>query len=136
MIVYSYTIIKHYGENVSKKSQQIRAKLLENALEYPASHIDNPWGETVVKVNKKVFVFFGMDEGPGAMSVKLDESNEQAMSFSGAEPTGYGLGRSGWVSISFVGAAPPIGLLRDWIDESYRLVAPRKLIAELDQDDS
>jgi len=118
---------------VTKKAKNLRDKVLASALDYPGAHIDHPWGETVVKVNKKVFVFLGMDDDPRGMSVKLDESNEQALSLEGAEPTGYGLGRAGWVSLSFVeGDVPPIGVLRDWLDESYRIVAPKKLVAELD----
>jgi len=50
-----------------------------------------------------------------------------------AEPTGYGLGKSGWVSLSCKASQlPPLDLLRCWIEESYRAVAPKKLIAELD----
>ena len=118
---------------MSKKAATLRGKLLARALEYPGAHIDHPWGETVVKVNKKVFVFLGMDDDPKGMSVKLDESNEQALSLPGSEPTGYGLGKAGWVSLSFLGSdVPPIGVLRDWLEESYRRVAPKKLVAELD----
>jgi predicted DNA-binding protein (MmcQ/YjbR family) len=51
----------------------------------------------------------------------------------GAEPSGYGLGRSGWVSIQFRDRTPPTGVLTDWVEESYRLIAPKKLVAELDQ---
>lgn len=43
----------------------------------------------------------------------------------GAEPTGYGLGKSGWVNIPFKRGAPPVGVLTDWVEESYRLVAAR-----------
>jgi len=49
-----------------------------------------------------------------------------------AKPTGYGLGKSGWVSASFTAKErPPLDLLREWIDESYRAIAPKKLVAAL-----
>jgi predicted DNA-binding protein (MmcQ/YjbR family) len=49
-------------------------------------------------------------------------------------PSGYGLGRHGWVNCSFPpGAAVPVELLCDWIDESYRLIAAKRLVAELDR---
>ena len=48
------------------------------------------------------------------------------------EPSGYGLGKSGWVSIKLDAKSPGIDVLRDWIDESYRLVALKRNIAELD----
>jgi predicted DNA-binding protein (MmcQ/YjbR family) len=110
-----------------------RKKLLEFALGFPEAFEDHPWEEDVVKVGKKIFVFLGMkdSEEPG-MTVKLDESHEQALAVPGAEPTGYGLGRAGWVTLRFGPATPPLDVLKDWVEESYRRVAPRQLVAELD----
>ncbi len=48
-------------------------------------------------------------------------------------PTNYGLGKSGWVTASFeLDDRPPIDLLREWIEESYRAVAPKKLVSEME----
>src|SRR5262245_44014805 len=48
------------------------------------------------------------------------------------KPTEYGLGKSGWVSASFsAGDRIPVDMLKDWIDESYRAQAPKKLVARL-----
>ena len=106
------------------------------ALSLPEAYEDHPWGESVAKVNKKVFVFFGEgDDGehePG-MSVKLKESNAQALMVPGAEPTGYGLGRGGWVSVPFRKTSPPLPVLQDWVEESYRIVAPKRISARLDE---
>src|SRR5919108_5596284 len=109
----------------------IPARILAFALSLPGAYEDHPWGETVVKVGKKIFVFLGTGDEPG-MSVKLPDSNAQALMTKGAEPTGYGLGRAGWVSIPLRGRAVPLGVLTDWVEESYRAVAPKRLIAELD----
>lgn len=47
-------------------------------------------------------------------------------------PTGYGLGKSGWVTATFgPKQTPPLDMLQDWIDESYRAQAPKKLVAAL-----
>jgi hypothetical protein len=56
-----------------------------------------------------------------------------ALMFAFAQPTGYGLGKSGWVSARF-GATdePPTGLLLAWLDESFRAVAPKRLVKALD----
>ena len=49
-------------------------------------------------------------------------------------PTGYGLGRGGWVTSAFdADEDPPVDILCDWIEESYRAVAPKRLVAELDR---
>jgi predicted DNA-binding protein (MmcQ/YjbR family) len=91
---------------------------------------DFPWGERVVKVSGKVFVFLGMDPVPGGaigLSVKLPESGPDALDLPFAKPTGYGLGKSGWVSAHFEpGEDVPVDLLKQWIDESHAAIAPKR----------
>jgi predicted DNA-binding protein (MmcQ/YjbR family) len=107
-------------------------RLLQFALGFPGAWEDHPWGDTVVKVGKKIFLFIGLGDYSGA-GVKLPESNEQALLLDCATPTGYGLGKAGWVSVDFKGDdVPPIEVIEDWIEESYRTIAPKKLIAELE----
>lgn len=66
------------------------------------------------------------------MTVKLPVSRDFALVFDFAEPAGYGLGRSGWISCRFApGEEPDLDLLKRWIVESYRAVAPKKLAALL-----
>lgn len=110
----------------------LRDQLRSFAFRMPQAHEDHPWGESVAKVNKKVFVFFGLPESPAFMYVKLGDSHGQAISFPGVEPMGYGLGKSGWLGVPLRGKTAPIGVLRDWIEESYRLVAPKQLSGRLD----
>jgi predicted DNA-binding protein (MmcQ/YjbR family) len=115
------------------RPKQVRRRLLQFALGFPGAWLDHPWDEDVVKVGKKVFVFFGMEEmDEPLLTVKLDDSHDQALAVDGAEPTGYGLGRAGWVTIPLRPTTPPAAVLEDWIDESYRRVAPRRLVSELD----
>ena len=109
-------------------------RVVEFALSLPGAWEDHPWDETVAKVGKKVFAFFGdpdSEYGP-AMTVKLYESHDGAVGVPGAEESGYGLGRSGWVTIKFGPKTPSFGVLSDWVEESYRLVAPKRLVEELD----
>ncbi|MFC5149554.1 MmcQ/YjbR family DNA-binding protein [Streptomyces aureoversilis] len=114
-----------------------RAKVREFALSLPGAVEEFPWEEdAVVKVNKKIFVFLGPEgntESPG-ISVKLkdEEVHGHAMAVPGAAPTSYGLGRHGWVSVPLTGESAPAEVLCDWVEESYRTIAPKRLIAELD----
>ncbi|HEY6147207.1 MAG TPA: MmcQ/YjbR family DNA-binding protein [Thermoanaerobaculia bacterium] len=102
------------------------------AMAYPEVREEFPWGERAFKVAKKVFVFLGSDGPDVSMSVKLPESNEMALQFPFSEPTHYGLGKSGWVTVSFSpGDDVPMFLLESWIRESYLAVAPRKLAESL-----
>ena len=115
--------------------RRIERRLTKLALSYPEAWEDHPWGENVVKVGKKIFVFFGVPErGRLYVGVKLPDAAGFALTFPWAEPTGYGLGKAGWVSCTFTTATdePPVGLLEDWIDESYRAVATKKLVKQLD----
>jgi predicted DNA-binding protein (MmcQ/YjbR family) len=116
------------------RPRTVRKRLLEFALEFPGAFEDHPWGDDVVKVNKKIFVFLGSEEYlPLGMSVKLRDSHEQALMVPGAEPSGYGLGRAGWVTVPFRDTTPPLDVLEDWVEESYRVVAPKRLIADLEE---
>ncbi|HEX9189077.1 MAG TPA: MmcQ/YjbR family DNA-binding protein [Vicinamibacteria bacterium] len=112
--------------------KRIEAALRAHALSFPEAREDFPWGERVAKVGGRVFVFLGRGEGGLSMSVKLPGSATLALDLPFASPTGYGLGRSGWVTARFeAGEKPPLDLLKRWIDESYRAVAPKKLVARL-----
>jgi predicted DNA-binding protein (MmcQ/YjbR family) len=108
-----------------------REKVRDFALSLPEAVEDHPWGEDVAKVRGKVFVFLG-SRTSGRITVKLDESHSHALSIEGAEPTGYGLGKSGWVTVPLRADGVSLGVLRDWIEESYRIVAPKRLVAVLD----
>src|SRR6185436_9374507 len=108
-----------------RSSVQTHAAITRFALGLPGAAEDFPWGERVAKVNKKVFVFLGRE--PGGLSVKLPDSGLEVLALPGAEPTGYGLGKSGWVSIDYERAGVPVDVLCGWIEESHRAVAPKKL---------
>lgn len=112
----------------------LRQRILKAAAQYPEAHEDHPWGETVFKVKGKVFVFCGIpQENVLSFSVKLPHSSGGALLFPFAEPTGYGLGKAGWITatISPKDKAPE-ALFFEWLDESYRAVAPKKLVKLLD----
>jgi len=87
-------------------------------------------------VRGKTFVFLNEGEEELSLSVKLPVSRDFALVFDFAEPTGYGLGRSGWVSCRFGEAdKPDLDLLRRWIRESYKAIAPKKLSATLPEEE-
>ena len=117
---------------MSKRLDALTDKLAAHALALPEAHEDFPWGERVAKVGKKVFVFFGHEEKAARFSVKLPHSAPFALDLPCALPTGYGLGRSGWVTVTLArGDEVALDQLRSWIDESYRAVAPKKLSARI-----
>lgn len=67
-----------------------------------------------------------------SLSLKLPLSGKAALDLPFAEATRYGLGKSGWVTARFgLGAEIPIELLEAWLDESFRAIAPKRLVAGL-----
>lgn len=119
---------------MASTATRARAALRKWALAYPGTHEDFPWGESVIKVKKKVFVFLGREGDDLSISVKLPISGDVALTLPFAEPTGYGLGKGGWVTASFGSREKaPLDMLQEWIDESYRAVAPKKLSATLSE---
>ncbi|MFC3714361.1 MmcQ/YjbR family DNA-binding protein [Sphingoaurantiacus capsulatus] len=110
----------------------LETRLRAAALAYPETHEDHPWGESAFKVRGKVFLFlFRNDEGI-SFSMKLPASREFALIWDFTAPTGYGLGKSGWITCK-LDAKTEVDpdLLLGWLDESYRTVAPKKLVATL-----
>ncbi len=107
----------------------------EYALGLPGAWEDHPWGESAMKVGKKVFAFLGVPGTGFGMGVKLPDSAGALLSMPFVRPAGYGLGRSGGVEMTFAeddAGAPPLDLLLECVEESYRAIAPRTLVKELD----
>ncbi len=102
-------------------------------LAYPETVEESPWGERVLKVRKKVFVFLVLRPARLALSCKLPQSAADALEEDWAQPMGYGMGRHGWVTLTFLRPeSVPMAQVRDWLDESYRAVAPKRLLKALD----
>ncbi len=116
------------------------------ALGLPGAAEDFPWGETVIKVRRKpgippwrkegvhgpMFLWMGQrDAEVPAVCVKLARSYEEAVDVAQATPTTIsGLGQWGWLTVRL--GAVDVTLVGDWVDESYRNVAPRRFVVELD----
>lgn len=113
----------------SSRLAKAEAELRKSALALPESYEEFPWGHRALKVKGKTFVFLVLDEGVLSLSVKLPSSGLFALTLPFAMPTEYGLGRSGWVTARFRPRDQvPMSLLRDWIEESYGAVAPKRLL--------
>ena len=115
-----------------KLKHPLAKELRKTALGFPETVEDFPWGHSAFKIaGKKAFLFMGEDEEGGwSCSMKLPFRNEEALKIKGAAPAEYGLGKAGWVSFRFTAKAkPPMAKLTDYLDESWRAVAPKKLSA-------
>ena len=103
--------------------------LRERGLTYPGAHLKTPWPEHLdLAVKDKTFAFMSAPGASPSLSLKLPYTREAALELSYAEPTGYGLGTHGWISFKLEGAELDIGQFEQWLDESYRAVAPKSLV--------
>jgi len=110
----------------------IEMALRDRAMTYPGATEEFPWDHRAIKVKGKIFLILDLTDGVLSATVKLPDSNAYALMQRYVERTGYGLGKSGWVTCRFrPGEEPPMDLLEEWIEESYRAVAPRKLVLAL-----
>jgi predicted DNA-binding protein (MmcQ/YjbR family) len=107
--------------------------LRRRALAYPQVSEDFPWGHSAFKIKGKVFLFLHGEDKNLHLSVKLPLSGATALSLPFASSTGYGLGKSGWVTARFgAGEDVPLDMLQEWIDESFRAIAPKRLLAQFE----
>ena len=86
-------------------------------------------GEPTFRVNGKVFVFAHPEFS--AITVKLPKEEAAAVVATdrAVSPTGYGLGRHGWVSVEIPArpSGPRWEQIEEWVRTSYTLVAPKRL---------
>jgi hypothetical protein len=124
------------GDQISRAVRQWD-RVREFALSFPMAFEDFPWGVPVVKVATgskwpPLFLWLGpRDADAHAVYVKLTDSYEQAVAVAGAFPTAMsGVGQWGRLTVPL--PVSDVDLLFDWVDESYRNVAPKRCVALLD----
>ena len=112
--------------------RKLEEAIRKTCMTYPETREDFPWGHSAFKVNDKAFVFMGGDADEVSFSVKLPNSRDIAVDLPFTEPTGYGMGKYGWVTVKVrKDTKVTLDLIKAWIDESYRAVAPKKLVKTL-----
>ena len=114
----------------NKQLASTAKRLREFALGFPETMEAFPWGESAFKVKGKTFVFMRADPDDLSFSVKLSKSRKEALALAGSEPTHYGLGAKGWVTLRPT-AKTSVELLFSFVDESYRAISPKRILAGL-----
>ncbi|MDJ0684798.1 MAG: MmcQ/YjbR family DNA-binding protein [Alphaproteobacteria bacterium] len=116
--------------------ESIRDSLKAYALSLPLAEEAFPWGESAFKVKKKSFVFLNaqaLADGVLILTLKLPISGEMALTLPYVTRAGYNLGRSGWVTLRIdASVTPDLDLWKGWIEQSYRAVAPKSILKQVD----
>jgi predicted DNA-binding protein (MmcQ/YjbR family) len=111
------------------------------ALGFPGAFEKISWGRPVFCAPKMFVMCGGNAKGPDAvdmtpfpysMLVKVDESDRRALEQDGRFYYPAYMGPFGWLGLDFTAADVDWDEIRELVDASYRLVAPKKLIKQLD----
>ena len=96
------------------------------ALSFPEAYLDHPWGESVVKVGKRIFVFVGQSPEGVTVTVKVPQDvlelwEHRADTFRPAY-----VGRYGWIGL-YVRSSDAWQTAQEGIALSYQIIAPKRL---------
>ena len=115
------------------------AELRRIALGFPGAFEKVSWGRPAFCV-PKMFAMYGgnvkspdgMVSYPNSILVKVDEVDRPALEQDQRFVYPADMGPSGWLGLDLTAAAVDWDEVGELVDASYRMVAPRKLIKELD----
>jgi predicted DNA-binding protein (MmcQ/YjbR family) len=110
------------------------------ALSFPEAFEKVSWGRPVFCA-PKIFAMYGGNAKTGSeytpyphsMLVKVDESERRALEQDKRFFYPAYMGPSGWLGLDFTAAKIDWNEVRELVDASYRIVAPKKLVKQLDE---
>lgn len=103
-------------------------RLREVALSLPEATEEITWGDDLnFRVNKKIFLFPGQE----AMTFKADPAEREALLADTRFALAAYVGRFGWLTMQ-LGKRPDWAEITELVVTSYRLIAPKRLLEQLD----
>lgn len=111
----------------------LHERLLSIVNALPDAYEDRPWGSVHCKVAGKIFVSWGRhDDGAMGLGFKTDKVLQGMLVASDPrfEIAAY-VGKHGWVDMK-LDASPDWREVEHFILDSYRMIAPRRLVKALD----
>ncbi len=111
----------------------VHDRLLEIVKSLPGAVEDHPWGSIHCKVAGKIFVGWGRhDDGTMSIGFKTDKDLQAMLVASDPRFTiaAY-VGKHGWVDMK-LDPEPRWAEVEQFVVDSYRRIAPKKLVKELD----
>jgi predicted DNA-binding protein (MmcQ/YjbR family) len=108
-------------------------RLREICLALPEATEVEAWGHPTFRVNDKIFASYGVEGARASMGVKTTPDMQSALVMSDPRFTvaAY-VGKHGWVSLSLAGTVD-LGEVEMLVRGSYRLIAPARLVRQLDE---
>lgn len=110
-------------------------RLREICLALPEAVEKETWGEATFRVRDKIFVVAGVGDERTSMSCKAPPGAQEILV--GSDPKRFFrpayVGHRGWVGVRLDGRTD-WDQVADLVEESYRMTAPKKVSALLDQE--
>ncbi len=112
-------------------TKQLRVR----ALELPGVAEGESCVKRAFKARTKGFLYLGEKDESYNVMLKIGDSLAAAQSFCAESPDNRSIGKTNWMTLEFGADEVPPAELSVWIEESFRLLAPKKLVTELEADD-
>jgi len=108
-------------------------RLLAIVNSLPGAYEDRPWGSVHCKVADKIFVGWGRhDDGTMGLGFKTEKTLQSMLLASDPRFTmAKYVGKHGWVDMK-MDKKPNWDEIEQFVVNSYRMIAPKKLVKELD----
>lgn len=112
------------------------ARLRKVCLALPGAHEKEAWGAPTFRVNNKLFVHYRNNHhGDGRIAAWCKSDPESQMDLVESDPVVFFVppyvGPSGWVGVR-LDKKPDWGVVSGLIERGYRMVAPKRLLKELE----
>lgn len=112
--------------------KQLLKQVRTICLRFPDAHETETWGKPHFRVGEKIFAGFGDEDGLPKLGFKLEMSHAKQIVNLPAFTKAKYVGHKGWVSMDCT-AVQNWDLVAELVEESYRLIAPKRALAKLDQ---
>ena len=112
------------------QADPVLAKIKEIVFSLPDTKLTMTWGKPHFRVGEKIFCGYGHESGCAVLGFKLTMQHALELTREpGYWPAPY-VGHKGWVSMD-ASKVRDWKLVRNYLEESYRLIAPKKSLAKL-----
>ena len=111
------------------------ARFRRVCLGLPEAYEQETWGAATFRVQKKIFAMVANERGSTTASLKAARDDQAAMLAQG-DPFFYPpyVGSKGWIGVDLRSAEVDWTEVAEIVQESYRLVAPKRLSAGMAQE--
>jgi hypothetical protein len=121
------------GDVAEEFQHKISERIRSHAMSFPETTEGTSCVNRAFKAGGKNFVFLGEKDDECNIRLKLDASLPEIQALAETDPRRWDVGMGGWTMLRFSPDDPPDTMdLERWITESFMLLAPKKVLALLE----